>query len=217
MKASVYFPHRGVDGEREANLAFTINRWTGFGLPVFYADSDGDVFSRSQAINRAVERSDADVFVVADSDTILETSEQAWEAIEDSYGHDRYAVCFSELVALDWDETRIVRGGGNPQEQPVLESIKLIWGGCFAVSRNLFERVGGFDERFVGYGHQDAAFLNSCSTLGDKHRIEGTAYHLRHHAPVKHHPNIDANASLALRYREADGNKKAMLALVNER
>jgi hypothetical protein len=217
MKAAVCIPHRGIDVHRQANLDYTVNRWTGFGLPVFYADSDEGPFNRSQAINRAVARSKADVYVIADNDVVLETSQQAWESIEDAYTNDFYTVCFSKLNVLDWEASAAVRAGGKPQEQFVLESVRLVWSNCFAISRVLFERVGGFDERFVGYGHQDGAFLNACSTLGGKNRVNGNAYHLRHPDPDKDHMGMRGNVELAIRYRQADGDVEAMLALVGER
>lgn len=217
MKAAVIIPHRGIDAHREANFAFTINRWTGFGLPVFYSDSNEGPFNRSQAINRAAAKTDADVLIVADNDILLEEEAQAAKACSQAFLHDAYVVAFSELKVLDWDETAAVHRGEKPSQQKALEEVRLIWGNCFAVSRDLFERVKGFDERFVGYGHQDGAFLNSCSTLGTKQRIQGTAYHLRHPDPVKDHMGMAGNVELATRYRNADGDRDAMLKLVGER
>lgn len=217
MNTAVVIPHRGVNAHRDSNLACATRRWNDFGLEVFAADSDGPLFSRAQAINRAAAKTDADVLIVADNDIMLDKPEQAVEAAELALKQNMYVVAFSELRVLDWDETLAVREGADPFEQPVLETIKLIWSNCFAITHVLFNRVGGFDERFVGCGHQDGAFLNCCSTLAGKDRVFGVAFHLRHEPPDRSHSHMHDNAELAVRYRQADGDKKAMLALMAER
>lgn len=217
MNVAVVIPHRGIDEHRDNNLACATRRWNDFGFEVFTGDSDGPVFSRSQAANRAAAKTDADVLIVADNDILLDKPEQAIEAAEIAFANGTYVVAFSRLDVLDWDETFAVHGGADPLEQPVLETVKLIWGNCFALTHDLYDRVGGFDERFVGYGHQDGAFLNCCSTVAGKDRVFGVAFHLRHAEPDRTHVAMRDNVELAIRYRQADGDVEAMLALVEER
>ena len=38
-------------------------------------------------------------------------------------------------------------------------------GGIFAIRRSVFEAMGGWDERFVGWGHEDLCFLNSADKI----------------------------------------------------
>jgi hypothetical protein len=224
MNVAVLIPHRAIDDEREANLERTRKQWRRVfyehvGWPVFACDSHPDSWSRSEAINNAArEAGDTDVYFIADNDILLGGWGQAAAAAAEAFLNDSYVVAFTHLHVLDWDETRRVREGAAPDEQPRLETISRIWGGAFAVSGTLFERVGGFDERFVGYGAQDMAFLTSCSTLGGvKGRVAGHAYHLRHLDPVKDHPHLTANYALGGRYARADGDVEAMQQLLAER
>ncbi|MFK4998906.1 galactosyltransferase-related protein [Bacillus sp. N9] len=54
-------------------------------------------------------------------------------------------------------------------------------GGINVVPRKHFETVGGFDERFVGWGGEDDAFAASLNTLcGYVKRLDATIYHLWH-------------------------------------
>lgn len=38
-------------------------------------------------------------------------------------------------------------------------------GGCFAIRRSAFEKIGGFDEEFVGWGHEDICFFFSADRI----------------------------------------------------
>lgn len=38
-------------------------------------------------------------------------------------------------------------------------------GGIFAIRRSAFEAMGGWDERFVGWGHEDLCFLNAADRI----------------------------------------------------
>lgn len=217
MNVAVVIPHRGDNKHRDDNLACTTRRWNGFGYEVFTADSGGPQFSRSQAVNRAAAKTDANVLIVADNDILLNTPRQVFEAAELALDEGVYVVAFSQLRVLDWNETFAVHGGKNPLRQSVLETANFIWGNCFAIPHSLFDRVGGFDERFVGYGHEDGAFLNCCSTLAGKERVRGTAFHLRHETPDRYHKHWSENEELAASYRQADGDVEAMFALIGKR
>lgn len=53
--------------------------------------------------------------------------------------------------------------------------------GCVAISRAAFDRVGGFDERFSGWGYEDVDFARRCqSSLGPIRRIDGAVRHVWH-------------------------------------
>ena len=215
MKVAVLIPFRPGTG-RDHNLSVTAAQWNNWF--VYCADSDGELFNRSQAINRAARQAgDADVYVIHDCDILLANPQQAVDASLIAMSETSYVVAFSTLKVLDWEATHAVHKGASVTEQPVLEQVRRIWGNCFAISRTLFDQVGGFDERFRGWGAEDIAFLNACSTFGGKHRVMGDAYHLRHPEPVKDHASLTDNYALGARYAQADGDREAILALIGER
>ena len=214
MNVAVLIPFRTLTG-RDENLCTSLKQWRGW--PTFFGDGGDELFNRSQAINRAAARTDADVFIIHDCDILLANPQQAVDASLIAMSETSYVVAFSTLKVLDWEATHAVHKGASVTEQPVLEQVRRIWGNCFAISRTLFDQVGGFDERFRGWGAEDIAFLNACSTFGGKHRVMGDAYHLRHPEPVKDHASLTDNYALGARYAQADGDREAILALIGER
>jgi len=75
----------------------------------------------------------------------------------------------------------------------------LFWSLAFAVRRTTFERLGGFDEAFHGYGAEDTDFAFRARDAGVPLLFTGStrAYH-QHHAihdpPLNHFGDIVANA-----------------------
>jgi predicted glycosyltransferase involved in capsule biosynthesis len=60
------------------------------------------------------------------------------------------------------------------------------------VPRNIFEQVGGFDEKFVGWGGEDNAFWHSCKIVsGEPLRIDGFVYHLWHEKADKSNRRVN--------------------------
>ena len=60
-----------------------------------------------------------------------------------------------------------------------------IWGGNFAVNRDVFEAVNGFDENYVGYGQEDSDLRNRLVKGGYRAaclQTKARAYHLWHPA-----------------------------------
>ena len=92
-----------------------------------------------------------------------------------------------DLVA----EVSALHAAGEPNElghTPVpvvtpdwLEKINPVsWSCCFVVPRAAFDRLGGFDERFAGWGWEDMAFQSaSCGLIGHE-RLPGAVLHLWH-------------------------------------
>ena len=83
----------------------------------------------------------------------------------------------------------------------------MLWGLNFAMHRRLFLKVGGLDERYVGYGGEETDFARGLAQLGARLYWCGgaTAYHQHHpvmRPPLQHFGNIVRNARL---YREKWG------------
>jgi len=75
---------------------------------------------------------------------------------------------------------------------------ELFWSLNFACSRRLFERIGGFDTRYVGYGAEDTDFAFQARKNGVRMgTVEATAYHQYHPSyspPLNHLEKIVQNA-----------------------
>ena len=146
------------------------------------ADSDGENFGRSQAINRAVAAAgNWETLVIADADLLLADVREAAVALELSRITKGYIVCYSTFYYLNEAMSIRVREGREPTPSQAYYSLTQIWGGMFAIHRYLWDAIGGFDESITSWGGEDGRFLNQIDDLGAvKDRVPGDCYHLKH-------------------------------------
>ncbi|MGB3807798.1 MAG: galactosyltransferase-related protein [Erythrobacter sp.] len=108
------------------------------------------------------------------------------------------------------DYTRFERQGVRHSERPgppengpwrECEDYRCFWSLNFAMTAMAFAAVGGFDERFVGYGGEDTDFGRMVASQGHKlHWLSGAKayhqYHPHHMPPVHHLDSVLANAMI---------------------
>lgn len=178
-------------------------------------DTDDDVFVLAACRNRGIAAHDPDeVVVVCDADT-LPQPEPLRAAVA--------AARTSGLVHLPYTEYRWLGREGDAQIRadvaPEDCDHELVIGACsgvYVTTPRTWERHGGQDERFRGWGFEDAAWnLAHQALLGAPPvRHEGHVYALHHAAEVRAGARYEANAALMERYREAEGDPVAMAQLV---
>lgn len=224
MNVAAVLPYRPRDEDRPLNLATTTVPYKTLGWDIYLGDHEGDPFCRSRAINQAASDAlavkDYDVLLIADSDVLIPDTNQLLNVAQTSLNMDCYTVAFSRLLVLDRKGTEIRRDGGlvSPEGPHVIETLALIWGSAFGISRTLWDRTGGFDERCIGYGSEDLAFLPVANTLGGnpKQRVYGDAWHLAHPENEERDHYAD-NARIASQYRGCDGDADCIRAILAER
>ncbi len=118
---------------------------------------------------------------------------------------------------------------GHPDGEPILPEPQMearggnVNAGCSmaAIPRSLWDEVGGYDERFVGWGYEDVALLAACWALAGPHAfVPAAAYHLWHpfeQTLTRGNPEFAANETLGRRYLAARDDPDAMRALIDER
>lgn len=206
MKAVVCTPWIETDSYwRERGRTWTAAYWWNLGMEVVYGTAKG--VNRAAARNDAARRTDADVFFFSDADMWVPES-QMKAAIEKASQGTMVMAYVQHMRLNRWATTRIV-DGLEPTMQG--QTVKDCAGGCFAVHRDVYETVGGHDERFTVWGGEDRSFYFACQTLvGPIERIDGFSYHLWHtRDPVlsRHTDERKAGTKLALRYKRAAGIK----------
>lgn len=194
MDVVILVPWRGGDELREQSYRVVRPYLNSLGWPIFEGDSDG-LWSRGAALNAAAAEAGAwDVAVIADADTIPPQGLDAAVSAAHAAGggirpHDhlyRLTPSGSLRVATD--------GLAGLREHHILDEYP--GGGLMVVSRIAWDAVGGFDERFVGWGHEDSAFGIQLVVKASWDQLPGAAYHLWHPDSPKRTREYAVNAKL---------------------
>lgn len=103
-------------------------------------------------------------------------------------------------------------GGMEKDEKPSL-------GGCVIYNKKAFQEVGGENQEFITWGHEDLERYHRFITLDLKvSRTKGTIYHINHFRGTdsrKENPNWENNKSLWLKIKEM--NKEEILNYIKEK
>jgi predicted glycosyltransferase involved in capsule biosynthesis len=206
---SIIIPFRNNSKLRERNLFFTLNYYkkylpsaeiivveqnthTDF-TPVYdkidkylKIKTKDNLFSKALLFNSGYNLSRTKYIITADADCIIDKN--VLENIEDYYEYfnNHFVLPYSNHVYylseteteyfINNDESNI-----SQNQNKNTDSIRGASGGIGIMSSVNFYKVGGFDERFKGWGAEDDAFYNKCSVMGvPPYRIPYDLIHLHH-------------------------------------
>jgi len=214
LRAVTLIPWRdGPDDRRRLLWDWVRPSLDEIGWPLITAPGPDGPFNRSAAINQAATLAgDWDVALIGDSDTIQQPG-AVHEAVELAPEHG-LVIPWTHRIKLNALGTDIAvrRGTGwvNDEYRDGQDRTSPFGGGGpVVVSRDAFDLVGGFDERFVGYGNEDLAFRAAVETLfieNQAWRVGGMIWHL-YHKPARFVGTSKAatpqNTSLWNRYQQA--------------
>lgn len=224
MRAAVVIAYKDRgDPYRRASFEWTTRYWAALGYPIYV--SCPDPFTRPSAINRAVERADADVILQADPDSflLLKRAEEALRLAAAAPGlvvpfHEyRYlTAAFSESMMAD--PAALLTSGDAVCEERGPGGV----GNVVAFSRETWEAAGRFDERFRwNWGGDDGAFAYAAEALvAPIRRLDGPVYHLWHPRQPESqpgHPVYQEQFALLAAYRDAAGDPDAIRVILEAR
>ena len=222
MLVRVAVPRRQDGGQRDRLWDFCRGFWNQW--DVVEGHHEDGPFNRSAAINEAASGK-WDLLVIADSDVVIDmkqvadaismASERGCMVLPYSAGRRMMMPEEATLRALEegFDEMTWLREA-IPDPYAAHSSSVVV------VRRDLWDRVGGFDERFVGWGGEDDAFAAACQCLGGRVRVAGEVWHLWHE-PMKGRSRAEPayldNKRLAQRYMRAARRPVDMMKILGER
>jgi hypothetical protein len=156
---------------------------------VFFEDSG--LFQRSKVLNNGVMAATYKKVFVGDNDVLLNV-----EAINKTLSQlEEYEVVNPYHQIIDLSERDSINfklflnlhfeNNWNTRASIVLS------GGCFAILKEAYVRLGGFDEDIIGWGGEDDAFTYKIAALTRYIGVDSLAYHLYHNRGINGTPNHD--------------------------
>ncbi len=248
MSASIIVPYRAdADGWRLANLEAVLARLPrALQLEVLVVEQDAaptlgvlphpaartlfafnpGPFNKAWAANMGARAAASPVLVFCDADVIVGASlERAIAHCVERYD---FAKPYVRLVDLDAAQSQALREGAAALPGAgVLQAGRgaagehlVLCGGAFVIRRDAFFAIGGFDERFVGWGGEDDALSEMVerARLSTVELDDEAALHMWHPRPAvgaHAHAHYAANARRAAGYRGAGDAELARFAELN--
>lgn len=167
---------------REPHYRLVRHHLEQLGWPIYTADDGSQPFSSARSYNLAAQQAgDWDIAVLHDADCWVELG-SIIKAVETA-GSLTYA--WDRLLSLTEAATEKFHAGirdfGEADTYRIRPPGRLPPGGPRVVTRDLWEKTGGFDPRFKGWGYEDNAFRFACKqAAGPTRRVEGVLYQLWH-------------------------------------
>lgn len=204
MRTVTLVPYRADKGARAAAWRYVYPILKDLGYPIFVGDDGTEPFSVSRSWNAAAEAAgEWDRAILHAPDVRLDDPARLHSAAEQAA--ERMVYAYNWYKRLNAAGTRILIAGGKPPDRYVVHQRRpagmIDIGGPRVIPRALWERVGGFDDRFVGWGGEDTAFAHCCRIMaGPSGRLKGVLWSLHHPRQRKSDPfysNRAANKVLA--------------------
>lgn len=201
-----------VEQDRESRLP------SGFlppGCKSVFVFNDGP-FNKSWGFNIGFKQSSGDVLAFGDADILID-SKNLIESFALSHAGADAVNPYDRLIDLTAEETSTFLQSGKGLDalahrqkanREAIGEFLCFCGGLFVIRRNAFEALGGFDERFVGWGGEDDAMSIKLDKLVPNTRVlvGQAAYHLFHErqrARLDGHSHYAQNVALLKQYHSA--------------
>ena len=199
MTVSILIPWRSDHSHRERLWSYLRPRWEALPYQLCVASDgaeDGAPFDYAAAANKAAAEATGDVLITWGADQFPDA--HAIDAAAETATTWGWAMAFDRNATFSpFDTEQILAGANHRLLGP--EIIEPHCTGIIAVRRSIWDAIGGMDERFHGWGYEDAALRDRLIRDYGKPPVRpGTLLGLWH--PVRHRVYTGPNAELY--YRE---------------
>lgn len=187
---SLILPFATVDPRRQQIFDWVLERWHRLfpDWEIIVGSDDEEPFNRSRARNNAFLVSTGDLIIVSDADTIT-TPQNIQQAVDLIEGLNRpWVVAHDIYYSLTESFTDRLLREEPDMDLGDMQSWTSNWrmvnkseAGVLVMPREAYEAVGGYDERYKGWGYEDNAFCHKLDRIWGKHaRTQGPMLHLWH-------------------------------------
>lgn len=204
---SIIIPYKENDNFRKNNFNYVRNRYEEL-FPeaeiIIGNDTSKEAeFCRSHSINDGVKRSHGDILLISDGDVIIR--KEAVRMASDLLFESPFIIPWGKCYDLNRKiSRRIIKGKKNTENemQQAYNEIRNIIpgestygdkvaGGCQVITKNLFNKIGGYSEKFKKWGWEDTDFCYRIKKeIGDYYILpDENIYHLFHPRPMPNNEN----------------------------
>ncbi|RBP06733.1 galactosyltransferase-related protein [Rossellomorea aquimaris] len=223
---SIIIPFQSKDPYRIKALQVVMNYYKTLfpNTDIIIASNGSDHYSKSSAINKAVKKTNTEYIAIIDADILCPKNTMLsglkllesfplilpYNNVCDLYRHMSEVLYDKPNYSLS---TSMLHGKNrhNKKSVPV--------GGINLIKKTCFIKIKGFDERFIGWGGEDDAFVAACDTICGPHkRLTGDIYHLWHPPKkAKTNPFYSNNHRIVSEYFLAYYKKEEMMKILSKR
>ncbi len=184
---SFIIPWRSGDSFREESFHYVL-KFLDLHFPesqIAIGEDSSTIFNRSKARNNAFKECNNDIICILDADTIV-PSESIHQAYIDLKSENTWVIPYQDYFNLtqefSLDIVKSFEPDKFPAESDFIYDFKILsWAGALFLTKEMYEKVGGYDERFEGWGWEDVAFRIKLDNMIGKHtRCGSYAAHLWH-------------------------------------
>lgn len=181
-RVAIVVPWRSGVAERERAWAWCRQWWEQFGWPIFEVEHPPpEPFNRAFCINEGARRAwPWDILIAIDADVFEADGAQVIDGVQSAAETGRLTIPHTVGADLNTRGTQALLGGKPGWENALHKRRDVCTSRVWIMRADLLEAVGGFDERFRGWGHEDVAAFHSMRNLRGVDQAPGTCYHLWH-------------------------------------
>jgi hypothetical protein len=198
-----------------------VEAWYSKNLPeakIIYSDSGHKHFNLSASRNAGAKQVlDYDIIIHNDADTIPNI-ESLLEGIKQTYETGYFCNPYDDYHMINTANTYRVLDGLETPESADYEHIAGACSGVVITTPKTWKLVGGFDERFLGWGYEDVAIAVAHATIMDHGFliIPGPAYAMSHDVAPKPKKLLNLGKKRLEKYMEAMCDKDSMLKMIGK-
>lgn len=165
MDVSILLPWRPDGGIRDRIFyGYVLPRWTETGADVCVGEDDPEgPFNCSRAQNRAFRQAKHDRLFMIGADTLPDRGALVWARAHLIHTYHWFPI-FEKTGYYSEADTERILSGADP-DSIELDYVLPFCTGPVALTRDAYVATGGMDERFSGWGYEDAAFRQTLAGL----------------------------------------------------